>query len=121
MLFLFLFIEVIILNKTIETIKKAEQDGDTIVISAKEQISKIKEELSEEIKKAQNSYRDQIKSLRDKTLQEEKDSIIRQLTLMDKNFNDEKDSMRKLFLAKKEDLLEFLVGKVMNSNGDSCY
>lgn len=109
------------MNKTLEAIKKAEQDGDSIIFSTKEQILKIKDELSKEIKKTENSYNDQIKSLRDKMLQEEKDSIIRQLALMDKIYDEETDSMKKSFFAKKEDILEFLVGKVMNSNGDSCY
>ena len=109
-----MFIEVIILNKTIDIIKKTEQDGDTIISDAKEQISKIKEELSLEIKNAENRYYNQINDLRDKLQKEEKDGIIRQRELLNENFIEETNSMRKSFLAIKEDLIQLLSGKVMS-------
>lgn len=109
-----MFIEVIILNKTIDIIKKTEQDGDTIISDAKEQISKIKEELNLEIKNAENRYYNQINDLRDKLQKEEKDGIIRQRELLNENFIEETNSMRKSFLAIKEDLIQLLAGKVMS-------
>lgn len=118
---LFCIIEVVVLENTFEIIKKTEQDGDNIISSAKEQISKTKEEVSEEIKKIENMYNHQINALKDKLQQEEKNGIIHQQALMDKEFVDVIDSMKKSYLAKKEDLLQLLVGKVMRSNGNSSY
>lgn len=106
------------MDKTFELIKKAEQDGDSIILSSKEQISRIKEELSKEIRNIENKYHNQINGLRDKLQQDEKDSIFRHQEMMEKEFIEETDSMRQAFLTEKKDLLLLLVGKVMNSNGN---
>ena len=102
-----------------EQIKQAEQEAEGIVSAARDQAAAIKKESAEAISAIESAYHADVKAYQTTLLESENAVIAEKLGELDAAWNKEKAEMDSLFAAGKEELVSYLVGKVMQTHGNS--
>lgn len=101
------------MDNAFEQIKKTEEEAESIIAEAKEKVLLLKKELNEELQETEKNYQIQLEAFRQQLMQEEEDTIARQISLMDQEFQKEIEAMEGLFTECGKDLVLDLAGKVI--------